>query len=367
MLIPPPKSGQLLYLDYFRGIAIIFIIAGHVLMPFYRGFSPYFREILGAVLVGGTILFVFIAGFLFQYLSDRFRYFDYMKKKVLNVVFPYLIATFLILSAQFLMGSKSGMSIAEIIKAYPEAILFGSAAPPLWFIPMIVFFYIISPFFVWFDRHNYYKYLIFLLCLSFFFSRGAFNGIGQNTIHFFPIYILGMYCSRYRDEMNKLFGGNVLFLLFIIFILYLFAELNTFRFFDHMGFSIHSSIKFDPDILKPVVFLTTAKIVSCFWWVQFFRYLEQKIQNTIFGSILRILAQYSFGLFFYHNSVIALVQKVAAKSGWGIYSNPSGAILFLLFLAEVIIVLFLTMLFLWLMRLGLKTLKIKRSRPFIGV
>ena len=42
---------------------------------------------------GGTALFIFISGFLFQHLSKKFEYKNYLSKKWTNVILPYLFIT----------------------------------------------------------------------------------------------------------------------------------------------------------------------------------------------------------------------------------------------------------------------------------
>ena len=71
------RKPNLDYIDYFRAIAILFIVAGHTLC-WGHGEVERFNSLL---LRGGTYFFVFIAGFLFQYLSYKFEIKTFSKKK----------------------------------------------------------------------------------------------------------------------------------------------------------------------------------------------------------------------------------------------------------------------------------------------
>ncbi len=51
------------YFDYFRGIAILLIVAGHCLAPWYINTMP--EMVIANLIKGGTALFVFISGFFF--------------------------------------------------------------------------------------------------------------------------------------------------------------------------------------------------------------------------------------------------------------------------------------------------------------
>ncbi|MCR4662599.1 MAG: hypothetical protein K5622_01765, partial [Endomicrobiaceae bacterium] len=64
------------YIHIFRAIAIIIIVAGHC----FDCPQAILDSLVNVFIKGGTALFVFIAGFLFQYLSDTYTYPTYKKK-----------------------------------------------------------------------------------------------------------------------------------------------------------------------------------------------------------------------------------------------------------------------------------------------
>ncbi len=73
------------YLHNFRGIAILYIVAFHCWSSFGWGDHDLEKKVWNSLIVYGTVLFVFIAGFLFQHLNgqanSRFNFGTYLKKK----------------------------------------------------------------------------------------------------------------------------------------------------------------------------------------------------------------------------------------------------------------------------------------------
>ena len=72
-----PKREMLNYINVFRGLAILLIVAGHTMQFGTKG--TWINDTAFEILTGGTALFIFISGFLFQHLSDKFEYKTYLK------------------------------------------------------------------------------------------------------------------------------------------------------------------------------------------------------------------------------------------------------------------------------------------------
>ena len=71
MTIEKPKKEILNYINVFRGLAILLILAGHTLQIGAKG--SIINNVSYEVWAGGTALFIFISGFLFQHLSYKFE------------------------------------------------------------------------------------------------------------------------------------------------------------------------------------------------------------------------------------------------------------------------------------------------------
>ena len=81
------------YVHNFRGLAILMIVAGHIagLLTFVA--HPGLNAAIQSLTINGSVYFVFIAGFLFQFLSRKYQYNRYLEKKVKNVILPYVLVS----------------------------------------------------------------------------------------------------------------------------------------------------------------------------------------------------------------------------------------------------------------------------------
>src|SRR5690349_6718767 len=89
--VPARTAAFLPHLHRLRAIAILMIVALHCTAFLSWTEHPLFNRVLRELLDNSTVLFFFISGFLFQYLSESFSYQDYLAKKFRNVLLPYLI------------------------------------------------------------------------------------------------------------------------------------------------------------------------------------------------------------------------------------------------------------------------------------
>ena len=79
-------------IEYFRALAIIFIVAGHFFSIGNVKTSGLFEQAIQNIIYGGTTLFVFISGFLLHHVFyTNFCYKLFFKKKVKVIVLPYLV------------------------------------------------------------------------------------------------------------------------------------------------------------------------------------------------------------------------------------------------------------------------------------
>ena len=137
------KRMILEYINYFRAFAILSIVAAHTLI-WGRGAILQTNIYLFS---GGTFLFVFISGFLFQYLSDKFEYKTYLKKKFINVILPFIIIM-LPIAVSYALSSSSDISYANTSKIFRFLICFFSGYvvnQSMWYMGMIVIFFLSAP------------------------------------------------------------------------------------------------------------------------------------------------------------------------------------------------------------------------------
>ncbi|UZR94774.1 acyltransferase family protein [Chondrinema litorale] len=339
-----PAKKFLTYIHYFRGLAISFIIAIHVFASLEWENELTTGELFFKVLFDdATLIFVFISGFLFQHLSKKFTFKKYLNKKFRYVLKPYLLISIPVIIIRIYF-EKPPTFIVEQIPSFenwsvfaqiPYYIATGSHLRPFWFIPMLVLFYAIAPLLVALDRNKKIYYILpFLVINSFIFTRGNLNEIVTNFIHFLPIYLLGMFCSRYKEEVFYYLKKYIWLLLtvgIISFIVTLIEDNSRTLFIQKLSLTFivlfflkEYSEKFHPFIIK----------------------------------ILDTLALYSFGLYFVHD-YFDLAYKFILEHFTGDYSIDGSIIIFLGMFTAIII-------------LSLSTLSIfknilgEKSREYIG-
>src|SRR5688500_16715744 len=193
---PVVKKGFISYIHNFRGFAILFVVAGHVLLrwPDNSLTHLFFRTFWE----NGTVLFVFIAGYLFQHLSRKFEYKDYLTKKLQNVILPYLIVSTPIIIFRLVGHDYPGF----LLELHPDFdtwswwnkityfILHGAHMQQLWFVPMISIVYVLAPVLLYIDK-NPKRYLILFLLIpaSLIIPREPFSDIWRMFGHLISVYI----------------------------------------------------------------------------------------------------------------------------------------------------------------------------------
>lgn len=211
-------KNYLNYINNFRGIAIIWIVAGHCLDAFDWSANDYFFRYLKFFMSNGSLLFIFISGYLFQHLTPKYQVKNYMVNKSKNVLLPYFICSLpaIILFSFFVQQPRTEWisQFSPMVK-FTLYLLTGSHLAPFWFIPMITMFFIISPLLVKLDRAKMFYYFIPLFILiSCMIGRSA--SPLQSFVHYFSTFVFGMFCSKYKDHINKKIEASKLVLAIII-------------------------------------------------------------------------------------------------------------------------------------------------------
>jgi peptidoglycan/LPS O-acetylase OafA/YrhL len=285
----PTRREQLHYIQAARVIAIFLVVLSHTRFLFHPDdavWSPAMLLLLRSI----NLIFIFISGFLFQYLSATFHYRSYLKSKWRNVVLPYLICSIPALF-MFLSGIKdvSKTGAPAFVDSGVEVTLFllltGSHLTPFWFIPVMVIFYLLSPLFLALDRHpRFYLLLWPLLVLSFALSRspGDVSPL-HNAAFYLPVYLGGMCLAHLRERVMPALARWYPLLAGAILLPLLFHEGS----FGQEGVYLVSKLLFCLAVLGLL-----------------YRYV-----NGLPPLMIR-LGDMSFGVFFVHQYVIASIEKV---------------------------------------------------------
>lgn len=288
------------YIHYFRALAIFFIITGHTIDAFAWNDNDIER-LLRIFLSNGSVLFVFIAGYLFQHLSGKFNTKKYLKSKLKNVITPYIIISIPAIAIFVTLLERDsvwpGFYSHSILEQIGLFYITGKHLAPLWFIPMICIFYILAPLLVKADKNKFiYLGLPLFIALSCYVGRGLPI---QSFIHFFSAYLLGMYCSKFKDIVNPIISRNTLiaftFSLILIFSISEFIfMLGTNTYFNYLQ-KLSMSL--------------------------FFLGLFIKFNSHLNSKFISTLADTSFGVFFIHSYFLTsgklIYQKVNGELATG--------------------------------------------------
>lgn len=289
-----------------RAIAILFIVTIHCTYFFDWRNHLQVREFLSDFFDNSTVLFVFIAGFLFQYLNRSLLYSDYLLTKMRNVGLPYLFAAApAIIDA--LVTSDAVRRFSELhghsifyITAW--LLVYGGATLnyALWFMPIIFLYYFSAPLFHVFQKKPaLYAVLVLLIPLSLFGHRPTYEH-GHNLIlalYFLPVYLLGMFFCQFRRRLEPLLDKNLAVIVF----LYLFIFTAHFLFSEHHGkYTVEKLFAFTDGIFD-WLFLQQLCMVLAFYGIAK-RFKSRQL------SWLDFLGEVSFTVYFVHLYVLEVLR-----------------------------------------------------------
>lgn len=301
---------RLVSFDYFRGVAILFIVAGHSFGTW--PIDTFSEKVLTNIVYSGTALFVFISGFFFHHIFHKdFDMKIFMSKKTNNVLVPYLLLStlgfiyFALSSTPFpfldRLISTDVTSWMDYIQLYVSYLWTGRIMYAYWYIPFIMIMFLISPIFIAYIKLSLAVRLtlmvILLLFSAFFVHRPILNMSPiHSVIYYIPVYLIGINCSINREQFELFLKGKTLFLGFIVIAL---AVLQS-MYFDSRGALSKADI-FSYGGLDINIF---QKIALCFFFISLLHRYENK---TIPG--IKLLASSSFAIYFLHTWILHIIHQ----------------------------------------------------------
>ncbi len=294
------KKPTLNYINIYRGLAILLIVMGHTLQ--IGAVDSLIRKISFEIFSNGTAVFVFISGFLFQYLSHKFEYKNFLIKKFENVISPYFFVSILGITLAILLPffySNPFDGLNPILQIGAMLTTGRVQNVPLWFIPMIAIFFLLSATFIKLNKKNIlYKILPLMLVYTIFLPRGDIEPqwlegmsylnkylayvkyVLNGFLHFCSMYVLGMYFSDNLDKIDNLYKKRHILWFLMLSISALDIALSYF--YNYCNGTVSK-------ILFTILLLIYLK-----------KYDEKIIENVKLNKVLNFLANYSFGIFFIH-------------------------------------------------------------------
>ncbi len=363
-----PKREMLNYINVFRGLAILLIVAGHTMQ--FGNSGTWINNIAFEVLTGGTALFIFISGFLFQHLSENFEYKTYLKKKWTNVILPYIITAIPGIILCFTMPVEYGNPF-DGLNPFLQIGAFLTTGRvhnvPTWYIPMIVIFFFLADLFLILEKKKVlYKILPVLFLLTIFIPRMSIEPenlvdmgyvakyveyikyILNGFVHFSSMYVLGMYFSAYKDRVEACYQKRWM----LIGLMLLTSGIDIYL-LHRFGLSNGTISK---------IFLTLIVL-------GYLKHYDEVIKNcNWFNKTADIVAKYSFSIFFVHWYVffwfnqIFKTEKVISVNSLSEIFIASGLVVL-----RFTVVTLVSLLILHVVKQILLKLKIKNTRAVIGV
>jgi surface polysaccharide O-acyltransferase-like enzyme len=197
---PAAKKPFLRHIHYFRAFAIINIVLVHtwVAPPEFsdRADARLMNVISGIAFHDATLYFIFISGFLFHYLSQRFEVLRYYRSKLVYVVMPYLLMTTLVLFARGASGLLSGRTEPmAFLDSWVFALLHGTAQVQYWYIPFIIPIFLVSPLLLKIPERVWPRLVAIAALVPLLGTRtGSTLSLGL-YLYLFPVYLIGIYAA----------------------------------------------------------------------------------------------------------------------------------------------------------------------------
>ena len=306
-LIPERKESFNYTMHYFRAFAILCIVVGHCLGQ-HHYFAGY-ESALSIKLIDGVCLaffssathyFAFISGFLFYVINRNTTVKDLYKKKIKNLLSPYIVLSICFIGISYCSYFISGNYLAYVwtpksFTTFVQALVDGLAQGQFWYMPCILGIFFVIPWIMKFSEKQSVAVLVVLASFPFIFPRRGFDFFTfQGTVNYFcmcshygGMFCVGILCGIYRDKLLNFVSRFRYEFLFVGILTFFAVALNGKLHWIEGYYQIHYVQKL------------------CFSAVIIF--LFSKIKNSF---TLDLIAQYSFPIYFLHLFIANLISNI---------------------------------------------------------
>lgn len=336
-----PEAGFLRSLDHFRGLAVLFIVAGHCFEVSGVQIDSFSERVFGNLVFGGTTLFVFISGYLFQhrFLGD-FRYGRFLASKARNLLCPYLVLAIAPvawavvhrdpLSGGAFLPRGSGW-VHEFLVPSLAYLASGRFLITYWFIPYAILQFGLAPVHRWFAhlrREWQNAILIATFALALQVQRPVDNIQPlQSLAYFLPVYLIGIVAAQRREAIFRILGGREFWLL---------APILGLAGLEALQRSAFGNYHKEPWQSGPIDLILPQKVLLSFFFLVFLERYENRT-SLVVGT----LARSSFAIFFIHPYIIWIAElngiRYSGHPIWPFYPFIVAAVLGLSLLLAVLI------------------------------
>lgn len=280
-------------INWIRGIAACLIVFIHMADGLEYPLDDNELLLIEMLVKGATCIFVAISGFFFQLNIGKYRYRNYLSKKLNNVIIPYVLISLPAIAIYLLKLKTEHVWIdMDVFYSWPLAgqflflLITGAHLGPLWFIPALALIYLCAPLLHWLSRQPWFPLVAVLgLYLFIITDRPEHNSNpAMAAIHFIPIYLLGMLFCQYRQAIQ-----NHVQLSTAVFALLLLA-LSVISAYDKSYFGLQKVSLFG------------------FLYILLLQHQAWLYRHTWLTSTLALMGVYSFTLYFLHGYFAGLYR-----------------------------------------------------------
>lgn len=308
-----------------RGVAIVMVVATHCVSAFSWDEHPCALQFCLDLFDDSSLLFVFIAGLLFQRAAagPSFNYGRFVRRKAVVVFVPFALlslpgALYTLRQASVMQGlglsDRAALFKLGYLYLYPG----GQVNYALWFIPVVLLLYLAAPLLRLPIRHPWlYAVLAVLLPVSLLMQRPT-HAHDHNlllALYFLPAYLIGMACGQYLHRVEPALDHFMVPLLTVALTVFI----AHFLLAPHHGKYVMGTGS------GAVDWLFVQKLLLCLGvWA-----LLRRARGA--WPVLKPLAQASFTIYFLHMYVLFTVEAVVFR-----FHRPAvslGALLMLLALS----------------------------------
>lgn len=167
-----------------------------------------------------TIYFAVISGLLFSLVLNKHSWGKFYLNKFKNVLAPYIVFSILyafINGMLFVEPNSTPLTFGEIIYSLPMHIVTGSSFAHMWYIPVLVAMFLLTPLFnLIVTNKALTPIMVLIISAPLVVSRSWPDFVWENFVFFWGPYILGMFIGNYYKQAQLIFNKFKALLWFIV-------------------------------------------------------------------------------------------------------------------------------------------------------